>query len=73
MRVLPVTANNRKFDRRFWKVLIVTLVQVLLLIGIALTLVHFFIGSGPISRLLFQFVPVVGIGIGIKVVRDKLQ
>lgn len=73
MRVLPVTANDRQFDRRFWKVLVVTLAQMLLLLAVVLPLVHFLLGPGPISRLLFQFAPIVCTGLGIKIARDKLR
>jgi hypothetical protein len=68
-----VTANDRQFDRRFWKVLGVTLIQVLLLLAAVLILVHFIFGHSPVSRLLFQMAPPVFTGLGIKMASDKLR
>jgi len=68
-----VAANNPQFDRRFWKILGVTLIQILLLLAVVLTLVHFIFGHSPVSRLLFQVAPPVFTGLGIKMVLDKLR
>lgn len=73
MRVLLVTANNLKFDRRFWKVFVVTLIQILLLLAAALTLMHFFLGPGPGKQFLFGFAPVACMGLGIIIARNKLR
>lgn len=68
-----MVTNSRQFDRRFWKVLGVTFVQVLPLLGIALILVHFLFGHSPMSRFLFQLAPPLSTGLGIKLAMDKLR
>ncbi|WP_144240753.1 hypothetical protein [Dyella japonica] len=65
--------NNRQFDRRFWKVLAVTLAQILLLLAVTLTLVHLLFGHSPLSEFLFQVTPVLFTGLGIKMTMDRLR
>ena len=68
-----MAANSRQFDRRFWKVLAVTLAQVLVLLGAVLTLVHFLVPVGALKTFLFQALPPACTGLGIKLAMDKLK
>lgn len=68
-----MATNGRQFDRRFWKIFAVTLAQVLLLMAVTLTIVHFLFGPSPMSRFLFQAAGPVFTGLGIKIVLDKLR
>ena len=66
-----MAANDRQLDRRFWKIAGITLAQILLLMAVTLTLVHFLFGSSPMSRFLFQAAGPVFTGLGIKIAMDK--
>ncbi len=68
-----MTANSRQFDRRFWKVLAVTLTQVLILLCIVLTLVYFLLPAGALKAVLYQALPPACAGLGIKLAMDKLR
>ena len=62
-----------RFNQRFWKILGITIIKVLLFLLVALVLVHIVLGRSALGELLFLVAPIIATGWGIKNVSDKLR